>query len=111
MWKVIRILALVAVVAAGVTIGACAFRVHHYDKALDEVVVGDSEAEVIARLGTPSFREAADAPYLRYTSRACATPCNERLWWEWPIAPGIEAWSVELGHDRKVLRTYHWVSP
>ncbi len=76
MWKVIRILALVTVVAAGVTIGACAFRVHHYDKALDEVVVGDSEAEVIARFGTPSFREASDAPYLRYTSSACATPCT-----------------------------------
>jgi len=111
MWKVIRILALVAVVAAAVAVGACALRIRHYDSALSKVKVGDPEAEVIAALGKPSFREAADAPYLRYTGRACTAPCSERLWWEWPIAPGMEAWSVELAHDRKVLSTYHWVSP
>ena len=93
------------------TVGACALRIHHYDSALAEVKVGDSEITVIAEMGNPSFREPVGAPYLRYTGDACTAPCNERLWWEWPISPGMEAWSVELGRDRKVVSTYHWVSP
>ena len=111
MWKVIRILALAVLVATCLAIGACVMRIRHYDAALGEVKVGDSEATVIARLGAPSFREVSGVPHLRYTAAACAAPCVERLWWEWPIAPGMEAWSVEIGSNREVLKTYHWVSP
>jgi len=111
MWKVIRISTLVVAVAVVAVVGDCSWRVHRYDSTLAAVKVGDTEPQVIARLGSPSFREPAGVPYLRYTGSACAAPCAERLWWELPIAPGVEAWSVELTSERKVLRTYHWVSP
>jgi hypothetical protein len=88
-----------------------ALRVHHFTAAFSQVAVGDSEASVVARLGEPSFRERAGQPYLRYTGTPCTTPCATRLWWEWPIMPGIKAWSVELGENRDVVRTYRWKSP
>lgn len=109
--KAFKISALVIAVAVVAAIGACSWRVHRYESALAAIQVGDAESEVIARLGAPSVREPTGAPYMRYTARPCAAPCAERLWWEWPIAPGTEAWSVELTSERRVLRTYHWVSP
>jgi hypothetical protein len=66
---------------------------------------------VVARMGIPAVRENADKPYLRYASSPCINPCVIRLWWEMPILPGIEGWSVELGEDRNVVKTAHWVSP
>jgi len=111
MWRVVRILALVVVAVTIIVIGACSFRIRHYDAALAKVRVGDTEQEALVQLGTPTFRESKGVPYLRYTGKACVSPCAERLWWEWPIAPGIEAWSVEVDVNSKVLKTYHWVSP
>jgi hypothetical protein len=102
---------LVVVVVGVAAIAACSFRVHQYKSGFSKVKAGDTEAEVISRLGKPSFRERTGATYLRYATAGCNAPCAERLWWERPIVPGIEAWSVELGRDRRVLRTYHWLSP
>jgi hypothetical protein len=92
-------------------IGACEIEVHHYDAAFSQVVIGDSEATVVGRFGEPSVRETASQPYLRYPSSPCTKPCAVRLWWEMPLLPGIEAWSVELDQDRSVVHTAHWVSP
>lgn len=111
MAKVLRNLALSALAIAVVAIGSCALQAHRYNSAVSQIAVGDPEAAVIGRLGQPSFRELAGSPYLRYTGTPCTSPCATRLWWEWPLLPGIEAWSVELGQDHKVVKTYHWVSP
>jgi hypothetical protein len=92
-------------------IGACEIKTRHYNAAFLLVAVGDSEASVVARMGVPAVRERVGQPYLRYATLACTKPCAIRLWWEMPIMPGIEGWSVELGEDRKVVRTSHWVSP
>lgn len=92
-------------------VGACVVKIRHYDAAFSRVAVGDSEASVVARLGNPGVREPTGQPYLRYTGSPCRSPCVTRLWWEWPIMPGMEAWSVEVGADRTVVRTYRWESP
>ena len=89
----------------------CGLLIHKYNSGLMAVVPGDSEAKVTALLGSPTFTEPAGRPYLRYTGAPCNSPCIRRLWWEWPIFPGIEAWSVELGSTGQVLKTYHWVLP
>ena len=89
----------------------CAFQVHKYNSGLASVSPGNSSVQVIALLGLPSYTEPAGHPYLRYTGTPCKSPCARRLWWEWPIFPGIEAWSVELNSNDRVLKTYHWVSP
>lgn len=111
MAKTLRVLALSTLTVAVVAVGSCATQVHRYNAALGQVALGDTEAAVISRLGSPSFRELAGTPYLRYTGTPCTAPCTVRLWWEWPVLPGIEAWSVELGQDNNVVKTYHWVSP
>ena len=111
MAKVLRNLALSTLAIAVVGVGSCALQAHRYNSALSQIAVGDPEAAVIGRLGQPSFRETARVPYLRYTGAPCTSPCATRLWWEWPLLPGIEAWSVELGQDHQVVKTYHWVSP
>jgi hypothetical protein len=98
-----------AVVAS--VIGACEIKTAHYNAAFSRVAVGDSETSVIARMGAPAVWERAGQPFLRYASSGCANPCTVRLWWEMPIMPGIEGWSVELGKDHNVMRTSHWVSP
>jgi len=102
-------LGLLAILVA--LVAYCALVIHKYNSGLAAVEPGNSEARVIALLGSPSYTEPAGHPYLRYTGAPCAAPCVRRLWWEWPIFPGIEAWSVELGSNNQVLKTYHWVSP
>ena len=94
-----------------VAIFSCTYKTHRIDYLISKVKIGDTEFSVINSLGQPNFRELQNSPYLRYTGAACATPCVVRLWWEAPLFSGIEAWSVEIDHDQKVIDTYHWVSP
>jgi hypothetical protein len=111
MSKVLLVIGFTVVAVVTSTIGACEIKARHYNAAFSFLAVGDSEASVVARMGVPAVRESAGQPYLRYATSACTNPCAIRLWWEMPIMPGIEGWSVELGKDRKVVRTSHWVSP
>jgi hypothetical protein len=109
--KILKMIGVTALVVVASVIGACEVRVHHYNTAFSQVAVGDPEALVVARFGVPSVRENAGQPYLRYATSPCTKPCASRMWWEMQIMPGIEAWSIELGEDRTVIRTSHWVSP
>jgi hypothetical protein len=109
--KILNVIGVTALALAASVIGACELRVHHYNTAFSLVAVGDPEASVVPRFGPPSIREDSARPYLRYVVSPCTTPCATRLWWEMPILPGIEAWSVELDTDRHVIKTSHWVSP
>jgi hypothetical protein len=81
------------------------------DTAFSQTVIGDTEDQVLGRFGPPDYVEPAGQPYLRYTGAACVSPCQSRLWWEDAILPGISAWSIELGADRRVVHTARWVSP
>ena len=79
--------------------------------AFTQTRVGDKEQDVISRFGAPDHRESSDKPYSLYTGVACTPPCQTRLWWEDSLLPGISAWSVELGTDRRVVKTTRWSSP
>jgi hypothetical protein len=79
--------------------------------AYDSVKVGDTADSVILRFGDPSVREGQEKLFSRYASSRCQSPCVERLWFENRLALDIEAWSVSLGSDGKVIEKYHWVSP
>jgi hypothetical protein len=81
------------------------------DSAFEQTAIGDSESQALGRFGPPDHVEPTGQPFLRYTGAACETPCQSRLWWEDAILPGIGAWSVELGADRRVVHTARWVSP
>ena len=109
--KGLMVIGFTALAVVTSVIGACEITSRHYNAAFAHVAVGDSESSVIAQMGRPAVRENVGQPYLRYATSACTNPCAIRLWWEMPIMPGIEGWSVELGENRKVARTSHWVSP
>ena len=80
-------------------------------EAYDSVRIGDTTDSVIPRFGEPSVREGREKIFARYASSKCEMPCVERLWFENRLAFDIEAWSVSIGADGKVVKKYHWVSP
>jgi len=111
MRKAAQLFGLVSLAVVVAFVVYCWLLIHKYNSGLGAVAPGDSEARVTALLGSPSYSEPAGQPYLRYTGAPCSSPCVRRLWWEWPIFPGIEAWSVELNSNGQVIKTYHWVLP
>jgi hypothetical protein len=100
---------LIAIICAYGT--TCLYTKIKREAAYDSVNVGDTEDFVIAQFGTPSVRENPDQLFARYVSSKCQLPCVERLWFENRLLLDIEAWSVSLGNDRRVVENYHWVSP
>lgn len=102
------------VVAAAFTagIGACSYKSHLRNSAFDAVQPGDTEASVISRFGMPpSVREKPDVLFSRYASQPCRGDCAERLWFENRLSLDMEAWSVELDQNRRVIKKSRWVSP
>jgi hypothetical protein len=97
-------------IAAG--IGSCALPSHYRNRAFESVRIGDSENRFLDLFGVhPSVREKPNALFVRYASAACEAPCAERLWFENTLSLDIEAWSLELDEDRRVIKKSHWVSP
>jgi hypothetical protein len=111
MGKTAKHLAGALLTVAVILVGSCSLQSHNRTKTLDQISAGDTEKRVVELLGEPAVREFADHPYLRYATQGCMSPCVTRLWWEWPVFPGIEAWSVELDSSQRVIQTEHWVSP
>jgi hypothetical protein len=106
-----KILGVVITFVPVLVLGSCAYAVARNEKAFSETVDDDKRSTVVARFGSPDIEETAATPYLRYASSGCKAPCEVRLWWEHPVLPGIEAWSVEFDGQGKVVHTAHWVSP
>lgn len=92
-------------------IGKCAVTVSRYERAFDAINIGDSQTAVLERFGTPGIVEVSGVLFPRYASTPCRVPCARRLWWEHPIFVGMEAWSVEVDNDRRVMQKAHWASP
>jgi hypothetical protein len=81
------------------------------EDAFNSIQVGDTADSVVARFGSPSVRESPEKLFSRYASTRCQAPCVERFWFENRMALDLEAWSVSIGSDGKVVEKYHWVSP
>jgi hypothetical protein len=111
MSKALMMVGFAVIAVATFAIGACEVKTQHYNAAFSRVAIGDTAAAVIAKMGPPAVQEHAGQPYLRYATSGCTNPCAIRLWWELPIMPGVEGWSVELDRGARVVHTAHWVSP
>jgi hypothetical protein len=92
-------------------LAACAYIKNDRQAAYDSVKIGDTVDTVITRFGSPSMRDGPDKIFARYASSKCEPPCVERLWFENRLALDIEAWSVSVGSNGRVIDKYHWVSP
>ena len=90
---------------------ACMYIKMKRQAAYDSIKIGDTVDFVITQFGNPSVRENQEKLFARYASSKCQSPCVERLWFENRLELDIEAWSVSLGSDRRVVEKYHWVSP
>jgi hypothetical protein len=108
-WVPITVGGVVAV--ALLYMAACSYVRAKRQEAFNSVNVGDMATSVVARFGTPSVRERPEKLFPRYTSSRCQSPCVERLWFENRLALDLEAWSVSLESDGRVVEKYHWVSP
>lgn len=111
MKQIVQRLIVLFLVLAVILIASCSVQASVRTRALARIATGDGAPTVIALLGQPTRRELAGQPYLVYADRGCMDPCVVRLWWEWPLFRGIEAWSVELDSRQRVVSTVHWVSP
>jgi hypothetical protein len=80
-------------------------------RAFDSIKLGDGRKAVIDALGAPDVRELPAELFSRYASKPCGAPCKERLWFENRLTLGIEAWSVELDQDDRIIHKAHWFSP
>jgi hypothetical protein len=111
MVKASKYLVVALVAAAVISVGSCSLQSRNRTRALDQISAGDTERHVIELLGKPDVREMPKRLFPRYATRGCISPCAVRLWWEWPVPLGIEAWSVELDASQRVIESAHWVSP
>jgi hypothetical protein len=105
-------------IAVGVAIGvalfyaaACVYVRTKRQEAFNAINVGDTAASVVARFGNPSVRETPEELFSRYASTKCQFPCAERMWFENRLTFDLEAWSVSIGTNGRVIEKYHWVSP
>jgi hypothetical protein len=80
-------------------------------EAFNSINEGDTAISVVEIFGEPSVREGPDKLFTRYGASRCQSPCAERLWFENRLALDLEAWSVSLGSDGRVVRKSHFVSP
>lgn len=106
-----KILLVVAMLSPVAYVFTCTHIADERQRAFGLVRVGDTRDTVLAQFGKPSVSETKDLPFRRYASIGCSAPCEERLWFENRMTFGIEAWSIELGADRRVVHKAHWVSP
>ena len=111
MTRPLYLIALVALVGVVAPLTYCSVSNSRYERNFAGVPLGMSEQAVLNLMGQPDHRELPDNIYSRYASVRCQVPCHTRLWWESPLLPGVEAWSIEFDATGKVVHKAHWVSP
>jgi hypothetical protein len=105
------VLATSAMIVAGY-ISGCTYHASMNSSALKAVNIGDSYNSVVLKFGRkPSVTELQGRMFGRYANIGCLHPCAVRVWFENEYLPGIEAWSLELDLNQKVVKKTHWVSP
>jgi hypothetical protein len=92
-------------------VATCIYMRTKRQEAFNSISIGDTADSVLARFGNPSVTESPEKLFARYASTKYQAPCAERLWFENRLAFDLEAWSVSLGSDGKVVEKYHRVSP
>ena len=92
-------------------VASCAHISLNRQEAFKSIKIGDSADTVLKHLGPPSVKERPEKLFSRFANTGCEAPCAERWWFENTMGLDIEAWSVWLDADGKVLEKYHWVSP
>lgn len=93
-------------------VSTCSVISYRRARAFEGITIGQTEHQVIGTFGKPSVREEIGGiPFRRYTAHPCEAPCAERLWFENRLGMDLDAWSVELSGDGKVIKKSHWVSP
>jgi hypothetical protein len=81
------------------------------EAAFDATKLGDTYDDVVNRFGVPAVTDGEGKEFTRYASEPCKSPCEKRLWFENRLFFDMEAWSVSLDNNGKVIEKYHWASP
>jgi hypothetical protein len=93
-------------------LGSCSYTAWSRQRAFDATQLGDSEVDIVRRFGTaPSERMDVGQPFSRYEDSGCKAPCAVRLWYENRLFLDIEAWSLDLDNEGRVVRKYTYSAP
>ena len=106
-----KILLLIFLTSPAFYIAACEFISKSKMMEFESIEVGDTKEKVMDRFGTPSHVELPGNLYSAYASYQCKAPCVARLWFENKLSVGMEAWSLELDKDNRVINKVYWMSP
>jgi hypothetical protein len=95
------------------SIGSCSYTTAKYETAFDNTVIGDTEAAVIKRFGTPDARLSAGEDFPAYSTGPCKPRCVSSLWWEapFPTPRGLIAWDVEFDGAGHVVNKWYIFFP
>lgn len=94
-------------------LGDCTVRSDWIERRFNNVALGNSKQQVLnIMVDVPSVVEKSGTLYFRkYGGTSCDSPCAERLWFENSLNYDLEAWSIELDANGKVINKHHWVLP
>ena len=84
-------------------VAACCVFSNSRKAAFYQVQTGDTRQAVLARFGTPSHVERPGGVVGRYSRGPCTHPCAERLWFENRLSSDLEAWSIDLDQNGRVV--------
>jgi len=110
--RTVLAVALVFVSLPVLSVSSCAMISHARNEAFEKIGVGQTRADVVKAFGvSPSFVEGAGVGFPRYASQPCHGRCAERMWFENRLSMDMEAWSVELDGQGRVVEKTRWHSP
>ncbi|APG03669.1 hypothetical protein BJI69_06960 [Luteibacter rhizovicinus DSM 16549] len=64
----------------------------------------------MAAFDAPFVARQAGRGYTKYEDTGCKSPCVERLWFENKLSL-VEAWSIDIDREGRVVDKGRWVSP
>lgn len=108
--RFVKVAAFLAVLIV-IFFSSCTYLSSKGNSAYQSTKLGDSKSSVITRFDLPYVEKASGEPFVRFDSKGCRSPCQERLWFESRLSFGIEAWSVDFDQEGRVIDKYHWTSP
>ena len=105
-----KILLCVLILSPALYVAACCVFSNSRKEAFYQIQPGDTRQAVLARFGKPSQVERPGDAVGRYSGVPCTHPCAERLWFENRLSSELEAWSMDLDQNGRVVGKLYLVS-
>ncbi|MGX9698114.1 hypothetical protein ACWYXK_14100 [Janthinobacterium lividum] len=105
-----KILLCLLILSPACYVAACCVFSNTRKAAFYQVQTGDTRQAVLASFGKLSYVERPGGVVGRYSRGPCTHPCAERLWFENRLSSDLEAWSIDLDQNGRVVDKLYLVS-